>query len=369
MNPNQTLIEHLTVVKETRSDINRQYELIDVIFLVISAILAGAEGWQDIETYGRAKIKWLKKYRPFPNGIPRRHTVARIVRAIELDSLLEALLNWINEQREQGGKPVIAFDGKVLRHAYRNEKKNAVQLVTAYDTEQGLVLSQKATATKNGEISIVRQMLDILDLKGSIVTLDALHCQRQTLEKISEKKAHVVVQVKKNQPHLWEAVQSQFQAVFDAGKEKIITEVKQEAHGRREERYVFQLKPQFTPELIEKWPTIRSIIAVERHRTQNGKGTVDTSYYVSSLSPRHKSLGYYIRQHWRIENSQHYILDVVFKEDDSRIVLDGAVENLALFRRIVLNLVKQCDCGAPSQRNKLKKASWCDDYRARVFFG
>ncbi|PHM77116.1 hypothetical protein Xcab_02290 [Xenorhabdus cabanillasii JM26] len=212
-------------------------------------------------------------------------------------------------------------------------------------------------------------MLDILNLKGSIVTLDALHCQRETVEKISEKKAHVVVQVKKNQPKLWAAVQLQFQAVFDAGKEQIVTEVKQEAHGRREEGYVFQLKPQFSPEMAEKWPTIRSIIAVERHRSENGKDTVDTSYYISSLSPRHKSLGHYIRQHWRIENSQHYILDVVFKEDDSRIVLDGAIENLALFRRIVLNMVKQCNCGAPSQRNKLKKAGWSDDYRAQVFFG
>lgn len=244
-----TLIEHLSVVKETRSDINRQYDMIDVIFLVVSAIMAGAEGWQDIETYGRAKMKWLKKYRPFLNGIPRRHTIARILRAIELDSLLEALLNWVNEQREVGGKPVIAFDGKVLRRAYRNDKKNAVQLVTAYDTEAGLVLSQKATATKNGEISLVRQMLDILNLKGSIVTLDALHCQRETLEKISEKKAHVVVQVKKNQPLLWKAVQSQFQAVFDVGKEQVITEIKQKAHGRCEERYVFQLKPNLHP----KW--------------------------------------------------------------------------------------------------------------------
>ncbi|MGV7960439.1 ISAs1 family transposase [Photorhabdus tasmaniensis] len=363
------LIEHLSVVKETRSDINRHYELVDVIFLVVSAIMAGAEGWQDIETYGHAKIKWLREYRPFLHGIPRRHTIARILRTLELDSLLNALLNWVNEQREQVGKPVIAFDGKVLRRAYRNEKKNAVQLVTAYDTERGLVLSQKTTATKNGEISIVRQMLDILNLKDSIVTLDALHCQRETLQKISEKKAHVVVQVKKNQPRLWDAVQSQFQRVFDAGKEKIITEIKQEAHGRREERYVFQLKPQFPPDIAERWPTIRSIIAVERHRTENGKGTVDTAYYISSLSPRHKLLGHYIRQHWRIENSQHYILDVVFKEDDPRIVLDGAIENLALFRRIVLNMLKQCDCGAPSQRNKLKKAGWSDDYRARVFFG
>ncbi|MDE9570815.1 ISAs1 family transposase [Xenorhabdus bovienii] len=360
-----TLIEHLSIVEETRSDMNQKHDLIDVIFLVISAILAGAEGWQDIQTYGDAKKEWLKTYRPFSNGIPRRHTIARILKAIVAESLLEALLNC----RSQEGKPIIAMDGKILRGAYRNEAKTAAHLVTAYDTQNGLVLSQNPVLNKAGEIQGIRQLIDIINVKGAIITLDALHCQRETLEKISEKKAHVVVQVKKNQPHLWDAVQSQFQVVFDAGKEKIVTEIKQEAHGRREARYVFQLKPNFTPEMSEKWPTIRSLIAVERHRTENGKGTVDTTYYVSLLSPRHKLLGHYIRQHWRIENSQHYILDVVFRENDSRIVLDGAIENMALFRRFALNMLKQCDCGAPSQRNKFKKANWNDDYRARVFFG
>ncbi|MBO1270774.1 ISAs1 family transposase, partial [Shewanella sp. 4t3-1-2LB] len=105
------------------------------------------------------------------------------------------------------------------------------------------------------------------------------------------------------------------------------------------------------------------------HRTEGRKTTIDTRYYVSSLSPRHKLLGHYIRQHWRIENSQHYVLDVVFKEDESRIALEGAVENLALFRRFVMNILRQCDCGSPSQRNKLKQASWSDDYREKVFFG
>ncbi len=321
-----TLIEHLTLVEETRSDINRKHDLVDVMFLVISAIISGAEGWRDIETYGNSKADWLRQYRPFANGIPRRHTIARILRCIVIDTQ---------------GKPIIAFDGKVLRGSFRGNAKDALQLVTAYDTENGLVLSQKATPNKKGEIETVKEMLDILELKGAVVTLDALHCQRETLQKISEKKAHVVVQVKKNQPKLYQAVQSQFQALFDAQKEKIVVEHKESGHGR----------------------------AVERHRSANGKGTVDTSYYVSSLSPKHKLLGHYIRQHWRIENSQHYILDVVFNEDASRIAMEDAVENMALFRRFVLNIVKQSDCGAPSQRNKLKKASWDDNYRAQLFFG
>lgn len=363
------LIEHLSVVQETRSDINKKHNVIDVMFLVISAITSGSEGWQDIEIYGDHKLEWLRKYRPFEHGIPRRHTIARILRTVVAESLLAALASWINEQRVNQSKPIIAFDGKVLRGSYRNDRKTALQLVTAYDAERGLVLSQKPTATKNGELSVVRQMLDILNVKGSVITVDALHCQRETLEKIAEKKAHVVVQVKNNQPKLRKAVQEQFQSVFDARKEKIVTEIKQKHHGRTEERYVFQLKAKLPDELAQKWPTIRSIIAVERHRTINGKGTVDTSYYVSSISPKHKLLGHYIRQHWRIENSQHYILDVVFKEDNSRIALDGAVENIALFRRFVLNMLKQCECGAPSQRSKLKKASWSDDYRAQVFFG
>lgn len=167
--------------------------------------------------------------------------------------MLEALALWINEQRTEQGKPIIAFDGKVLRGAYRNNKKSAVQLVTAYDVERGLVLCQKPTATKNGELSIVRQLLDMIDVKGSVVTVDALHCQRDTLEKIAEKKAHGVVQVKNNQPKLREAVVSQFQAVFDAKKEKIVTEVKQEQHGRKEERYVFQLRAKLPEELAAQW--------------------------------------------------------------------------------------------------------------------
>lgn len=197
-----TLIEHLSVVEETCSTLNQKHDLVDVTFLVISAIMAGAEGWQDIQTYGDAKQDWLKRYRPFEHGIPRRHTIARILKSIVADSLLEALLNWVNEHLEAHGKPVVAFDGKVLRSAYRNEKKSALQLVTAYDVENGLVLTQKPTTNKNGEISVVRQMMDVLNIKGSILTFDALHCQTETLKKASEKKAHVVVQVKKNQPKL-----------------------------------------------------------------------------------------------------------------------------------------------------------------------
>lgn len=241
-----SLIEHLTVVEETRSDINRKHDLVDVMFFVISAIMAGAEGWQDIETYGDSKEGWLKQYRPFSSGIPRRHTIARILRTVVAESLLKALLNWVNERRTYTGKPVIAFDGKVLRGSYRNDSKTALQMVTAYDAENGLVLSQKPTATKNCEINTVRQMLDVLNLKGAVITLDALHCQRETLERISEHKAHVVVQVKKNQSKLWQAVQSQFQTVFDATKEKVVTEVKQEAHGRKEERYVLAKAQVFT---------------------------------------------------------------------------------------------------------------------------
>ena len=277
-----TLIEHLTLVEETRSDINRKHDLVDVMFLVISAIISGAEGWRDIETYGNSKADWLRQYRPFANGIPRRHTIARILRCIVIDTRREALLGWVTEQRTHQGKPIIAFVGKVLRGSFRGNAKDALQLVTAYDTENGLVLSQKATPNKKGEIETVKEMLDILELKGAVVTLDALHCQRETLEKISEKKAHVVVQVKKNQPKLYQAVQSQFQTLFDAQKEKITVEHKKSGHGRQEERYVFQLKAKLPPELAEKWPTIRSIIAVERHRSAYGKGR-RCSLYVLGL--------------------------------------------------------------------------------------
>lgn len=158
------------------------------MFLVLSAIASGCEGWQDIEFFGEEKLHWLRKHRPFENGIPRRHTIARILRSVVAESLLEALTLWINGQRTTQNKPIIAFDGKVLRGSYRNDRKTALQLVTAYDTERGLVLSKKPTETKNGEISIVCQILDVINVKGSVITIDALHCQRETLGKIKEKK-------------------------------------------------------------------------------------------------------------------------------------------------------------------------------------
>ena len=141
-----TLIEHLTLVEETRSEINRKHNLVDVMFLVISAIMSGAEGWNDIETYGDSKIDWLRQHRPFANGIPRRHTVARILRCIVIDTLLEALLCWVNEQRTHQGKPIIAFDGKVLRGSFRGNAKDALQLVTASGlTHQCLYFEQPHT--------------------------------------------------------------------------------------------------------------------------------------------------------------------------------------------------------------------------------
>lgn len=143
-----TLIEHLTLIEETRSDINRKHDLVDVMFLVISAIMARAEGWHDIETYGDAKADWLRQYRPFTHGIPRRHTIARILSYALYESFLEALASRISECRISNGQHIITLNGKVLRGSYRNKFSEALQLVTAYDTENGLVLSQKATPSK-----------------------------------------------------------------------------------------------------------------------------------------------------------------------------------------------------------------------------
>ncbi len=182
-------IEHLSVVQEIRSDINPKHDIMDVMFLVISAITSGSEGWRGIEIYGDHKLEWLRKYRPFEHGNPRRHTIARILRAVVTESLLAALASWINDQRVNQSKPIIAFDGKVLRGSYRNDRKTSLQLVTVYDVERGLVLSKKPTVTKNDELSISRQTLDMLNVKGSVITIDALHCQREALEKNSGEKS------------------------------------------------------------------------------------------------------------------------------------------------------------------------------------
>lgn len=324
----------------------------------------------EIEDFGNHKLDWLRKYRPFVGGIPTRHSIARIIKGVRIEPLVQSLFTWVNATRQATGHPIIAIDGKTLRGAVNQRGAgNSLHLVSAFDTGEGLVLCQKSTKNKGGEIEAVRQLIDCLDIKGAIVTLDALHCQKDTLTQLTDGGADFVIQVKGNQPTLLEEIRRQFQPGWENNGDGIAQHYTQnQLHGRQEERTTFQLAAELPDNLKAAWPGIKSLIAVERSRSQKGKGTLDTHYYVSSLPIEPGQAARAVRQHWHIENQQHWVLDVTYREDLSLIGDREAAEVFALFRRIALNMAQQHPKQI-SKRRKIKCSCWSDDFRIEMFFG
>ncbi|QUJ69700.1 ISAs1 family transposase (plasmid) [Photobacterium sp. GJ3] len=360
-----SLFDHLTLVEENRSHINQRHNLVDVMFLILSAISTGAEGWQDIEIFGDLKLDWLRQYRAFKHGIPRRHTIARIVESVDCQSLMLALLSWVNQMREHKQQPLIALDGKALRGSYHKNPDDALHSVAAYDVDNGLFLYQEMTEGKGCEIAAVREVLNVLNITDAVITLDALHCQRDTLQLLTSRGADYVVQVKANQKLLNHTVKEQFAQAFENQDILAQSTTSEKAHGRIETRTVFQVKADFSDELSEKWPSVKTLVAVERDQNN----VIDTKYYLSSLDINPELAGKCVREHWAIENSLHWILDVVYKEDICRVREKKAAENLAMFRRVSLNIAKQETSVKDSMKGKLIRASYCDNYRSTLLFG
>jgi len=367
-------LQHFEHLKDDRSDINREYDVIDIIFLTMAALLSGAKGWKDVELFGRAKLDWLRQYRPFPNEIPTRHSIGRIIRSIKADSVIDCFEQWITTQRQQQGQEHIAFDGKVLRGSRQSRLDNsfnALQLMTAMVVESGLILTQKETPDKRNEIGTMQAMLKDLAVKGAIITADALHCQRKTVDMIRQEDADYIVQIKGNQKKLQQDVQAFFQHTKqtkpDDYKQYTFSEIDGE-HGRIVQRH-YRLLP-ITDWLIEteKWTDSHALIEVTREREIKGKKSQEIAYYMTSSKHDIAVLSRVIRNHWSIENSQHWILDVTLGEDSSTIYAGDGAKNMALFRRAILNLIKQHPL-KDSVAGKMMRAGWDDKFRAEILFG
>jgi len=365
-------LEHFQTLDDPRSHINRKHDLLDILFLTISAILSGSEGWEGIEAFGHIKLDWLKKYRDFENGIPRHDTIARVISALDPEQFVFCFMNWINEVRNANGQDVIAIDGKTLRRSHDGERKAALHLISAYCCETGLVLTQAESKGKKNEIKTIPEVLDLLALNGCTVTLDAMGCQKKIVEKIRAKKGHYVIALKGNQGNLEKEVKAwihklkreDFKTVASDCFEQIET-----GHGRIEERYYRQIKINDWLTEAEDWIDLTTLIEVRRVRHHKNKISEETQYYISSLALDAEHAGHAIRSHWAIENSAHWVLDVTFSEDNSRIRRNNAPENMAAIRRFVMNLVKIDTTLQASMKRKRQIAGWDDEFRAKLLFG
>ena len=366
-------LEHFSGIKDPRIERCKRHGLLDILFLSVSAVLAGAEGWEAIEEFGHLKLGWLRKYVPLANGIPRHDTIARVISRLNPEGLQRCFLNWTQAVAEATPGQVVAMDGKTLRRSFdRASRKSALHLVSAWASRNGVVLGQVKTEEKSNEITAIPALLALLELKGCIVTLDAMGCQREIAEKIVEKQADYVLAVKQNQGGLHEdlveffdtAQQNDFNSVTHDSHEETDA-----GHGRVEVRRYWQSTDIDYLSRGAAWAGLKTIGMTESERHLGEKVTLERRYYISSLPLDAKAFGNAVRTHWAVENSLHWVLDVTFREDESRLRRGHAAENFGILRRLALNLLKQETSTAKSQKAKRRSSGWDDDYREKILFG
>ena len=366
-----SFIQEIENIEDHRVDANKDYELADIIFLTISAVLCGAKGWKAIKIFGEAQLDWLRQYREFSNGIPTRHSIGRIIRGIKAESLVTSFISFSNSLRSKGNKEQITFDGKVVCGSKHGEEIDALQLMTAMVVENGLVIYQKETSNKTNEIPVMQSMLEAMDVENSIITADAMHCQTQTASIIREGKGDYVLQVKSNQGNLFKEIKAYFHKTYRDEPQLLADNCFYDVdgeHGRINERtYKMLLITDWFDE-TKKFEGSFAVIEVMRKRTLKNKIEAETSYYITSLREKVETIASYIRNHWAIENSQHWILDVTFREDECQIYADDGARNLATIRRALLNLIKAHSL-KDSVAGKMQRACWDANFRAEILFG
>jgi predicted transposase YbfD/YdcC len=372
LKPKTTISEHFSELKDPRLERTKLHKLIDIITITICAVISGADTWVDIELYGETKYKWLKKFLELPNGIPSHDTFARVFANLDPEELQQCFLKWIQSINKITFGEIVAIDGKTLRRSYdKSSEKAAIHMVSAWATTNQLVLGQVKVDEKSNEITAIPKLIKVLELSGCIVTIDAMGCQKEIVKQIVAKDADYVITLKKNQGYLYERGENLFNYCSKDRFEKCIQSDYYRAetgHGREDSRYYQMLSN--VQDIVDpdgEWQNLNSIGLVDYLREEkDGKTSKERRYYISSLPNNAEALAKTIRGHWGIENQLHWVIDVQFNEDDSRIRKDNAPENLAIIRQIALNLLKQEKTAKNGVKNKRKRSGWDNDYLLKV---
>lgn len=354
-----SLVDCLSVIRDPRQESKIEHELIDILVLCVLGIICGAEGWQDIEEVGHSRLNWLQERGFFKKGIPVDDTIARIISRLCPEELQSCFIKWMAAVEEATDGRVVAIDGKTLRHSYdKKKRKSAIHMVSAFAAGNGVVLGQRKINDKSNEITAIPTLLDLLDVKGCIITIDAMGCQEKIAAKIINKQADYVLAVKDNQPQLHGEITDFFQTARLYNFRGVRCDYFEEAHkghGRVESRRYWISDMLDSISNPERWSALYSIGMVEAERYIDGKVTSQIRYFISSLTSDAKVFANAVRKHWSIENQLHWVLDVSFREDESRIRRDNAPENFGVFRHVAINALrneKTCKKGIKAKRFK-----------------
>jgi len=365
MNAPASMIKHFLTVHDPRINRTKEHKLIDVLVIAVVGVICGAETWDAVELVAKSKLAWLKQYLELKNGIPSHDTIGRVMSRVAPLQLERAFAAWMSDVAELSNGEVVAIDGKTLRRSFdkRNDKP-AIHMVSAWATKNGVVLGQAKVDEKSNEITAIPKLLELLNLKGCVVTIDAMGCQTEIAQKIIDQKADYVFGLKGNQGNTLKAVADYFEGKGEKLKPVATSE---KGHGREETRSCKAASASAIPALA-KWPGCSSAAAITSTRTINGKTTTETRYFLSSLKPGAKTIMHAIRAHWGIENKLHWVLDAQFNEDQSRIRSLDAPENLAVMRHTALNLLRKETTFKGSMKMKRLRCSLSNDYLKKVLF-
>lgn len=365
--------EHFSVLPDPRIDRTKKHLLIDMLFIAICTIICGGETYTDMEEFGKAKEDWLRRYLELPFGIPSHDTFRRVFSLLSPEAFSNCFISWTQAIHKATKGEVIALDGKTIRHSFDTlTGQGALHLVSAWATEAGIALGQVKVDSKSNEITAIPKLLDLLDIKGSIVTMDAMGCQKEIVEQIIGKGGDYVICLKGNQGSLHDEVKYFFDEAISLGFKDLpcrYFESIEKDHGRIETRRCYVVEDSAIEWLGETghcWPGFKSIAAVVSERVIGKKTSIETKYFISSMRGSAEKLARAARSHWGIENSLHWVLDMTLNEDKSRIRRDNAPENLALLRKIALNLAKRETSSKASMRSKLKRAAWDISYLEKL---
>jgi predicted transposase YbfD/YdcC len=389
----ETLVQHFGTVEDPRCCGKIEHRLLDILVIAVCAVIACAESWCDIALYGRSKLAWLQTFLELPNGIPSHDTFRRVFMLIDPDTFETGFTAWVGSLTAGFERAVVAIDGKTIRRSFDHRRdQSPLHVVSAWACEQRLVLGQRCVDGKSNEITAVPELLDQLALKNSIVTLDAMGeagqrfrqaqpdgmasggCQTAIAEKILARGGDYLLTLKGNHALAHAAVVKHFdQHCFHVGApSRADCDAFDDTHGRLVRRRVFASTEAATLGALSGWPGLRTVLAVESIRSVNSAPTKVESeirYFLSSCPDSPAVLGQAIRSHWAVENALHWVLDVTFREDDSRVRDRTAARNLALLRKIALNIVGRDRTSKASVRARRKKAAWNNSYMLQLLVG
>lgn len=372
MNEFAGFLEHFSILPDPRIDRTRKHNLTDILFIAVCTVICRGEGFTDMEDFATDREDWLSKYVELPGGIPSHDIFRRVFSVIDPDAFQACFMRWSESMHEATGGEVIALDGKTVRHSFDTASgQPALHMISAWASENGLSLGHVKVDKKSNEITVLPKPLEMLSIKGRTITMDAIGCQKDLARQIVDKGADYVLCVKGNQVSLHEDVKWFFAECDDLRDvEHTYYEGVEKDHGRIEVRKCWAVESEakwlgFGGE----WAGLRSIAVLRAERIVAGKKSVETRYYITSLPGDAKKTALAAREHWAVENSLHWVLDVTVNEDMSRVRKDNAPENLATLRRSAINMVRKDNMpmkGRPSIRRAMKRAGYLNANLERI---